>query len=261
MKEQTINEVISSYEKIVKLEIGEMTSLLKKSIEYLGHEDSNLREKNAELLSGFLRDESCPKEVRPELLKILTSPNQLFYKIESSGDTYALKRSFSSLALAALLYGDIKHETFISSDLLLTLADDLGHYLETEKNTSGFLENFGWVHCYAHFADAATMLFYHPNLKQFSIQKLLGNILLFCMNVKPTFSYGEEFRLARAISSAIKVIEKEETLKIFMQYNIEKLLIPFPQNMRIVFTSLFLLIDRDKNKELSQYLFNFVTYF
>lgn len=246
----------------------DLPSLLFLLLENLGTPDIELREEIMECLSAFFGTGKCPDNLHSKIIEKLISKDQLFYRFDEKGDLFAIKRSYSCLAIKLILYSNIKGSSFLNKKTISNLAENLFNYWEGEKNLTGKSKRIGWIHCHAHLADALAMLFYHPNIDILTLKHSLSRTLKICLKRESIFANGEEMRIGRICSIVLKIINPQDSLKIFQNYNIEELLDKgtYPQNLRLIMMSIYIYINNDteqnmkKNKELSSFLLDFISF-
>lgn len=118
-----------------------------------------------------------------------------------------LERSFKALVYANLLSADANPQSIfyqrLKVDIRYILLDQGLHYLEKEKDTTGFSSQYGWVHAFAHGADLLTEVVCHPdfpNKKVYEGLDILGQVF---KRISIRFIDDEEWRLARVLYEPI----------------------------------------------------------
>ncbi|QNL43070.1 DUF2785 domain-containing protein [Streptococcus sp. NSJ-72] len=90
----------------------------------------------------------------------------LLYKKEEVGQA-TLIRSFTALLFANLLNADAKKNSLyfkrLSSHQRMALFEQGLSYLLYENDSTGYSEEYGWVHAFAHGADLLVEIIYHPD--------------------------------------------------------------------------------------------------
>ena len=69
-----------------------------------------------------------------------------------------------------------KHKAYqrLKADIRYILLDQGLHYLEKEKDTTGFSSQYGWVHAFAHGADLLTEVVCHPDFPNDKVHKVFN---------------------------------------------------------------------------------------
>jgi hypothetical protein len=120
---------------------------------------------------------------------------------ETSTDS-VFRRSFSALCLAAVVERDHK-SSFLGQAGYRKLLDDSLIYLRQERDLRGFDPVKGWIHSTAHTADLLAALAASPGFKMEDQARVLQAISERLSSAKQIFSYGEQDRLAAAITAIV----------------------------------------------------------
>ena len=169
--------------------------------------------------SPEIRDElvftSLAREIQEELFSLeqfqfiseeVSSDEGLYKEIDSRGVS-ALKRSFRALIYANLLSADgNEHSLFykgLKADIRNAMLSQGLYYLKKEKDTTGFSNQYGWVHAFAHGADLLTEVICHPSFPKSDIAEAFEIIGKIFKRVEIRFTNDEDWRLARVLYEPI----------------------------------------------------------
>lgn len=205
-----------------KLSESVFTDRLPKLLEVLGQLSPYLRDELGwSTLATYFRSSLCPSLLRFKLLEILYSDDFLFFEIAKGESPASVKRTFSALALADLLVGDVKNELIFDEKQLNKLAEKLCLYLSMEQDFRGQDQNLGWVHAIAHAGDCFAALISHPHFSEQSILKCLLAIMDYIeKRAGNIFSGNEERRLGCPIAIAISRLSYETiNSTVFQRYS------------------------------------------
>ena len=118
-----------------------------------------------------------------------------------------LDRSFRALIYANLLSADANQQSIfyqrLKADIRYILLDQGLHYLEKEKDTTGFSSQYGWVHAFAHGADLLTEVICHPDFPKNRIHEVFDILDHLFKRITIRFTDDEDWRLARVIYEPI----------------------------------------------------------
>lgn len=120
---------------------------------------------------------------------------------ESRTDTI-FRRSYSALCLAILAERNLK-ERFLGDAQYRVLLDAAFAYLKDERDLRGFDPAKGWIHATAHTADLLGFLASDARFTREDQSRLLQAVAERLSSAHQIFSYGEQDRLAAAISSIV----------------------------------------------------------
>ena len=153
-------------------------------------------------LHQFLFQEDICKEYLPEMTSLLGSPLLLHMGLDEPSDNKkAVGRSF-----AALYLGDvISMSAYFSHKINAPVIEDVLYndsfekvllLFQSEKNTVGYHEKYGWVHCVAHIADAVASYLSHPLITQVQTQSAINSLIAYLEKRETGFLWSEGKRLA-----------------------------------------------------------------
>jgi hypothetical protein len=120
--------------------------------------------------------------------------------IGESGTDTVLRRSFSTLCLAALAERDLK-TPFLGVARYRGLLDAALTYLAAERDLRGYDPAKGWMHATAHTADLLKYLMRNSLLTRDDQRRVLVAIADRLSSAGQVFSQGEQDRLAQAVVS------------------------------------------------------------
>jgi len=128
--------------------------------------------------------------------------NNLRSGIGETGSDSIFKRSFSALCLAAIAEHELK-APFLDEVQFRTLVKNSLAYLNDEQDLRGFDPVKGWIHATAHTADLLGALAENQRFTVEDQHQLLAAVEYRLATAEHIFSYGEQDRLAVAVSAAI----------------------------------------------------------
>ena len=118
-----------------------------------------------------------------------------------------LERSFKALVYANLLSADANPQSIfyqrLKADIRYILLDQGLHYLEKEKDTTGFSSPYGWVHAFAHGADLLTEVACHPDFPKNRAPEVFNILGQIFKRISIRFTSDEDWRLARVLYEPI----------------------------------------------------------
>ena len=170
-------------------EIKNPQQALEMLVGVLGDPDPEIRDTlGYTIFTQLLAKTMWPKGVLSHTLSLLANDEHAMLDLGEKDAPSILRRSFSWLAIAALLERDaLDNAPDINQSLLHGTVTQLNQYLSQEQDWTGYHPNWGWVHAGAHTADAAAALARHPNVSlqdqrrlalmagQFIVQPLVWN--------------------------------------------------------------------------------------
>ena len=176
-------------------------------LEHLGDPSPEIRDDL--VFTSFARGiqkELFTKEQFHFIAEAVSSDGGLDKEINKIG-TSTLERSFRALIYANLLSADGNaHSIFyqvLQTDIRNTMLDQGLHYLEKEKDTTGFSSQYGWVHAFAHGADLLTEVVCHPEFPISRVHEVFDILGQLFKRILIRFTDDEDWRLARVIYEPI----------------------------------------------------------
>lgn len=121
----------------------------------------------------------------------------------TTGDTRALKRSFSALSLST---ATARHAAspVLDAPAAQQLFDRLIDYLRRERDLRGFDPQIGWIHATAHTADAIKFLARASTWRPANLPPLLEAVQAKIEMWDGVFAWGEAERLAAMLHAAVR---------------------------------------------------------
>ena len=176
-------------------------------LDYIGHPDYKIRDELIFVtLARGIQEQLFTKEqfdfVAIEALK----RQGLLYKKEEIGQA-TLTRSFTALLFVNLLHADAKKNSLyfkrLSSQQRMALFEQGLSYLLYENDRTGYSEEYGWVHAFAHGADLLVEIICHPDFPITRVNEVLQVLEKIFKRVDWRFISDEDWRLARVIYQAV----------------------------------------------------------
>ena len=176
-------------------------------IEHLGDPNPDLRDELVfTSLARGIQEELFTNEQFHFIAEAVSSDGGLDKEIDKTG-TSTLERSFRALIYDNLLSADgNEHSLFyqvLQTDIRNAMLDQGLHYLEKEEDTTGFSNQYGWVHAFAHGADLLTEVVCHPDFsasQMYEVFEILGQLF---KKISIRFTNDEDWRLARVLYEPI----------------------------------------------------------
>lgn len=119
--------------------------------------------------------------------------------VGETGTNTALRRSFSALALSAVVARD-NTAPFLTQPEFDMLFEAALSYLSAERDLRGFDETLGWIHSAAHTADLLRALGRSRYLPVGGQARILNGVSDKLRDATLVFNFGEDERFARAIA-------------------------------------------------------------
>lgn len=172
-------------------------------MENIGSPDAAIRDDSVFQLFSKSISASCFNRKQFLFLKDSTiCQNLAFYKMEEQLPA-SLTRSFAALLNGFILEADNDpHSSYFEllTDMDRTyLFDGAVEYLKRENDFTGYSEQFGWVHCFAHGADWLLKAIRHNRFSGDRLKVSLASIENVFQRLPCVFTDGEERRLAAAV--------------------------------------------------------------
>jgi len=184
------------------LEEPELTAIIYEMLENLGSTDPELRDGLIyPLLVKIIESDILSPERLNHIMETCLDERHLFYRLGERGDSVFM-RSFSSLAIAALLTADAE-KPFLDRDIFSTITDKIIWYIEGETDTRGYVEEKGWAHSIAHSADMLMALVKNPSFSPNKFSSILNAIENCIFKENAAYVDGEDERLIVSIKTMI----------------------------------------------------------
>ena len=190
-------------------------ALVEKMLPFIGHEDPHVRDDIVYVCLAIV-SERLSHDERSKLLEVYLSEDFLFYRIKSKEEVEALRRTFTLLQLAVLLY--YHHQEQITDPVFVDkIANALIVYLDQENVLKGYDEQIGWIHAMAHSADVLGQLLLAKELTEEKQVALLDAFVPKFQEAYYTYIDNEEERLVTALEKGfMSGCLKEEVLRDFI---------------------------------------------
>lgn len=146
--------------------------LVLQSLDYIGDCNSDIRDNIVyPALAHLLHDKHLTTEQLCEITHLLISNKFLLYDIKNEEQWSVLRRSFTLLQLAMLVYVHNRDNVWDEA-IAFEVYDCFMKYIEHETVYTGYHKEVGWVHAIAHSADLMTQLVQMKELTQKHIDEL-----------------------------------------------------------------------------------------
>ncbi|TPR54753.1 DUF2785 domain-containing protein [Metamycoplasma neophronis] len=189
-------------------------------LQNIGSPDKQIRDEIIFSLFGKgFYTEAFEKEQVIEIYDYLINQNIIFEKIEEADILYALKRSFAILLYSLIVtFGNKKEYKYfgiLSKGQTHKILEEILKYIEKEKCTVGYSEQYGWIDCFSHASQLIIDLIKADYEHSIFPNQILDSIYLSLINQNSEFGDGQEKRFAYIIASLYKngYIEHDEILE------------------------------------------------
>ncbi|MCL2415207.1 MAG: DUF2785 domain-containing protein [Defluviitaleaceae bacterium] len=191
------------YMPLESLTAEELEKLIDDMLGSIGSIDPELRDDliYATLVRIINEDGALTHEQYIHILDTALDDSHLFYKIGNERDDSVFTRSFSSLAIAAVLRVDARID-FLERESFDGTMTRILTYIEQERDTRGFVHRKGWAHSIAHGADMLVHLVRNPKFSNDDLPSILGAIQS-CLFKEAAYTDLEDERLIFAIEVAL----------------------------------------------------------
>lgn len=178
--------------------------LTEKLLLHIGVKDGEVRDNLVyPVLAHLFHDDLFDNEYLDSKVLQLISDDYLFYDMNNKIEYSVLKRSFTLLQLAILVY---KHnqKQILSNSTFTSLSNKFLDYFEQETYLTGYKKDVGWCHTIAHSADLFAQIFKNDNIDRIYIEKALLLIQNKFMIKHYQYTSDEDERMVNAIENAVK---------------------------------------------------------
>lgn len=167
--------------------------------------DAQLRDElsNSILFSLIVEQEKLTPVQLEDLLLICIDENHLLYRLGEAGTDSVFMRSFSALAVAAILIIDAKIVS-LSESITRQAEEAVLRLAKEEKDWRGYVEEKGWAHAVAHVSDVLDEITQNRYMSQRDCEDVMMVVSHLAQVPAPLF-YEEDERLAL---TALRVIEQ-----------------------------------------------------
>jgi hypothetical protein len=178
-------------------------SLLKELLAHIGDLDSLNRDKLVyPNLAHLLHDNHFEKEKLIEVTKLLISDKFLTYDMSNLEEYSVLKRSFTLLQLAILVYVHNRDDIF-DVELIQNIIENFYSYFKNETVLTGYEREVGWMHSIAHSADLFAQIFKCKELKEEDAKRALLLVRDKFMISSYNYVSDEDERMVTAIKNLL----------------------------------------------------------
>ena len=215
MKDKTLKYLEEEFKNEFKFENIDKLKLTYELIEDIGNKDSHLRDNVIyPSLAHLLRDKHFENEEMKKIAEILISDQYLSFDMDNKNEYSVLKRTFTSLQIAMLVYVHNRDKLF-DKEFVKKMFNSVVEYYINEKDIRGYEPAVGWIHSVAHAADIFAQLVKCDELDVKDFEYMLDSINnKFKVNTY-TFVSHEDERTVNAIFNLLEkdIISKETLLK------------------------------------------------
>jgi|LGVF01.2.fsa_nt_gb hypothetical protein len=180
-------------------------------IEEIGNKDGELRDFLIyPTLAHLLHDNLLDNDELDKITNLLISAKYLTYDMSNKENFSVLRRSFSILQLAILVYKYNKDKV-IKDETIDLLIEKFVDYFEKEEDLRGHVEEVGWCHSIAHSADLFKHVMGCERANKEMLEKMF-NLILRKFQIKHyQYISDEDERMITAIEIAIKrdILDKD----------------------------------------------------
>lgn len=178
-------------------------------LEHLGDENPRIRD---ELIYGLFcisfETEMISTKQMKHIIKYLFHHNVLLHGIERLDIHTTLLRSYGALLWALILFYDNEKTSLYSKILLKEEREKLFelalYHIANEKDHTGYLEPYGWVHTIAHVSELLLAMVKHQDMPKDMVDAMLKGIYEMFIKQKEIFQDKEEKRIGLVIVEMLK---------------------------------------------------------
>ncbi|MGT2715816.1 DUF2785 domain-containing protein [Streptococcus respiraculi] len=177
-------------------------------LDNIGHSDGEIRDVLVyNSLGRGLFEGLFTREQFRYLLEDSLRRGILLYKIDEIG-LPTLTRSFTALLLGHLVEVSCMPDSpyfqqIVKAEYQL-ICQKAYNYLAEEQDFTGYSNDYGWVHAFAHGADLLVALVCHPYFEKEDWERIFPILTAIFKRLPQRFVDDEEWRLARVVYEAIK---------------------------------------------------------
>ena len=178
-------------------------NLLEELLAHIGDLDSLNRDKLVyPNLAHLLHDSHFGKEKLKDVTELLITDKFLTYDMSNLEEYSVLKRSFTLLQLAILVYVHNRDDIF-NTELIQRIIDNFFDYFKNETVLIGYEGEVGWMHSIAHSADLFAQIFKCKELKEEDAKNALFLIRDKFMISSYNYVSDEDERMVTAIKNLL----------------------------------------------------------
>ena len=153
------------------------------------------------ILAGWVYRKGLLSADQLEAVRRKLIPGMTFH-IGDSGEPTIFRRSFSALYASILAAQDLRKPLLSDAAFHDTLDAALKCYA-SERDLRGYMPEYGWAHATAHVADLIKFLARNSKLTSDDQRHIVESVAQRCRTVQSVFVWGEDARIAAALSSII----------------------------------------------------------
>ncbi|MBU9724227.1 MULTISPECIES: DUF2785 domain-containing protein [Bacillaceae] len=190
--------------------------LIDSMLRHIGSTDPELRDELIySIFAKWISDNGLTHQQLEYILDTCLDENHLFYEIgEKNGDS-VFTRSFSSLVIACIMAKDVE-DKLLSEEKTDGVFDSVIHYLHTEVDTRGFVNEKGWAHSIAHGADMLVSCINHHSFS-FKNANLTLEAVARCLLIGNPLIDDEDERLVVVIKALLNKGVNSEVITSWIQ--------------------------------------------
>lgn len=194
----------------------------------LGSPDSELRDELSYMIfaNGIIAQQKLTPAQLIDVLRTALDASHLFYKIGESGTDSVFMRSFSNLAIAAILYSDAQQQA-LPLELVQQTRAALLRYAQEERDWRGYVKDKGWAHALAHLADALDECAQHRAMRVKERAEMLETVGKLARQSVPLY-HEEDVRLAKVAYHIILLKQIDDD---FLEGWLERCFVPREANV------------------------------
>jgi len=172
-------------------------------LDIIGHKDGEVRDGLVyPVLAHLLHDDVLSNEELDKIANLFVTDNYLLFDMDNEVEYSVLRRSFTTLQLAILVY---KHnqKQVLKDETFLYLVSQFSEYFKLEKDLRGYEESVGWLHSIAHSADLFAQIFKNEMICENLLESMFILIRAKFLIHHYQFVSDEDERMINAIENAI----------------------------------------------------------
>lgn len=199
-----------------------MDLVIETLLDNIGSTDPELRDNIIYMLFlKLINNDLLTDEQIHHILDSCLDNQHLFYQISESNTDSVFTRSFSSLAIAAILYKD-RQAKVLTKDTYEKVYGAALEYLVLEQDTLGYVQGKGWAHSIAHGADLILNIVLHPFFDGQNTEDIL-QVIATCICKNAEYADEEDERLITIIEVLIENDMSESLLYSWVEHQFNDL--------------------------------------
>jgi hypothetical protein len=220
MNDETLKYIENQFKNEFRFEDINKLELTYQLMDEIGNKDSHLRDNIIyPCLAHLLHDKHFDNNQLTNITKELMSEKYLTYDMDNSIEYSVLKRSFTALQIALLIYVHNRDNIFEKgyvNEIFNTVID----YYSKETYLRGYDEAVGWIHSIAHSADMFSRLVECTELDNNNYERMMDEICIKFQVSTYTYVSDEDERTVTAI---MKLLERDILTKEYILSWVNKL--------------------------------------